>query len=200
MTKTKATTLYGYRTEMLSLSEAIRACQAVLQGAIALLYSPQSCQLACLGNDSTLGLADKSEVNLTSDISIFEARIFNPVCELRWLNRMSGKGDAVLLWEPPAPPESLQKIDGFSEPEKIKCESLEQQYLLWGEMSQKSQPECDGWLRLAEARIGKLDVPLERQPEKTQRVYLKTFEYLAAVGQYKNFAVIEERLVKLEVK
>lgn len=190
---TKVTTLYSYQAEMLTLGDAIAACQKILEGAIALLYSPQSCQLARLLDGVTLQLSDSSEVDLTGNSSIFEARIFNENCELRWLNRIDGKGDAVLLSE------LEQEIDRFSDSDPIACESLEQQYLLWGEKA-KNPSQNEGWLRLAEARIGKLEVPLECPMDETQRVYLKTYEYLAAVGQYSNFAVIEERLVNLEVK
>lgn len=191
MTKTNETTLYSYRAEKQTLSKAIAACQKVLEGAVALLYSPQSCQLARLANDGALRLADNSEVDLNGNMPIFEARIFNSDCELRWLNRASGEGDAAILSESP------QGVDGFVSVDSIKCESLKQQYLLWGEKA-KNQAVGEGWLRLAEARIGKLEVPSGSSLNQPQRVYLKTSEYLAVVGKYGNFSVVEERLVKLE--
>ena len=197
MTQTKATTLHSYCAKEQTLGAAIATCQTILKGAIALLYSPQSCQLARLSSDGTLRLADNSVIDPADDMSIFEARIFNDDCELRWLNRNSGRGDVALLSESP------QSVDGFAAVESIECESLEQQYLLWGKYwdeKAKNKAVNEGWLRLAEARIGKLEVPLEGSLNETQRVYLKTSEYLAVVGQYSNFAVIEERLVRLEVK
>lgn len=76
---------------------------------------------------------------------------------------------------------------------------LSQTYLLWG----KAIPQVNlkqGWQRLAEARIGKLDVPLSQSLKKNQRVSLHSREYLAEVDEFCNVAVIEERLVKLEVQ
>ena len=93
----QATTLYSYRAEKtLTLSEAITACQHVLEGAIGLLYSPQACTPVRLAPDSTLHDADTKEVSLTN---IFEARIFNENCELRWLNELDGAGRAALVAE-----------------------------------------------------------------------------------------------------
>lgn len=186
---TTPTTLYSYVTkEPLSLRDAIAACKESLKGAIALLYSPQQCYLAQLAPDGTLRDARDREVDLAS---VFEGRIFNESCELRWLNHIDGLGDTALIAE------SKQTIEGFSETEAKACESLEQQYLLWGEKA-KNKPGHKGWQRLAEARVGKLDIPLNQALQKDQRVYLKTHEYLAAADKYGNVVVIEERLMKLE--
>ncbi len=186
----QSTTLYRYRADgQMSLMDAIAACQNALGGAIALLYSPQSCTLARLDADSTLRGANGDLVDLTS---VFESRLFNEDCELRWLSRCDRKGDAALISQ------VAQSLSAnFTEMATPPCEPLEQQYLLWGERAY-SQPTHEGWQRLAEARIGKLDIPLAQTFGQTQRVYLKTVEYLAA-ADYGNMAVIEERLVKLEV-
>ncbi len=186
----QATSLYSYRAEkMLTLSDAIAACNHVLEGAIALLYSPQACTLVQLASDSTLRNAGNNEVNLTN---VFEARIFNEACELRWLNCVDGSGDAALIAE------SEQTAAGFAAIHPKPCEALAQRYLLWGERA-KNQPNSEGWQRLAEARIGKIDIPLAQAFKQEQRIYLKTLEYLAVADVYGNVAVIEERLVKLEV-
>lgn len=187
----QATTLYSYRAEkMLTLRDAIAACNHVLEGAIALLYSPQACGLARLDTDGSLYDARDRAIELTN---VFEARIFNGVCELRWLNCLDGSGEAALIAE------SELSAEGFEYIESKSCESLTQQYLLWGERA-KNQPNGEGWQRLAEARIGKLDIPLADSFKQEQRVYLQTREYLAVADAYGNVAVIEERLEKLEIK
>ncbi|NMF84116.1 CRISPR-associated protein Csx19 [Nodosilinea sp. P-1105] len=188
---TQETTLYRYRADgPMSLIDAIAACQKALEGAIALLYSPQSCTLARLAPDGTLRDAGDRVLDLTD---VFEARLFNAVCELRWLNRLAGVGDAALIAET-----AQQSLNGFAATKPQACECLPQQYLLWGERA-RSQPSAESWQRLADARIGKLDIPLAQGFAQDQRVYLKTREYLDAVDDYGNVAVIEERLVKLEV-
>ncbi|TVQ17103.1 MAG: TIGR03984 family CRISPR-associated protein [Leptolyngbya sp. DLM2.Bin15] len=188
---TQETTLYRYRAdEQMSLIDAIAACQKALEGAIALLYSPQSCTLARLAPDGTLRDAGERAIDLTD---VFEARLFNAICELRWLNRLAGVGDAALISEA-----AQNSLTGFVATDPQVCEPLLQQYLLWGERA-RSQPGVDSWQRLADARIGKLDIPLAQRFSQEQRVYLKTCEYLDAVDDYGNVAVIEERLVKLEV-
>jgi CRISPR-associated protein (TIGR03984 family) len=194
----KETILCRYRAEAdLSLGAAIAASEVYLKGAIALLYAPQSCYLVRLTPALTFRDARDREVDLTN---VFEARIFNPQCELRWLNRMDGLGDAVLLMESIASPEAeaAPNIKEFASPDTTACKALGQQYLLWGEKA-KNQPSRPSWQRLAEARIGKLEIPLAQPLEEGQRVCLKTSEYLAVADGYGNVAVIEERLMQLEV-
>lgn len=191
---TQQTNLFRYRADkQVSLTAAIAACQKALEGAIALLYSPQSCTLAQLAPDGTLRDAGDRAIDLTD---VFEARLFNAVCELRWLNRLAGVGDAALISEA-----AQQSLTGFVIINSQACECLPQQYLLWGERARNTKAESNAWQRLADARIGKLDIPLDQKFTQDQRVYLKTCEYLAVAegDDYGNMAVIEERLVKLEV-
>jgi CRISPR-associated protein (TIGR03984 family) len=194
---TQETTLYRYRADgQMSLTTAIAASQEALEGAIALLYSPQSCTLARLASDGTLRDASDGEAfqgNRALDLTdVFEARLFNAVCELRWLNRLAGVGDAALIAEA-----AQQSLTGFVATDPQACEALSQQYLLWGELGSKLN--VDSWRRLADARIGKLDIPMTQEFTQDQQVYLKTHEYLAPADNYGNMAVIEERLVKLEI-
>ncbi|WP_072619858.1 type III-D CRISPR-associated protein Csx19 [Spirulina major] len=195
MTETTSTILYSYRSDQLvTLEQAIQHCGDVLKGAIALLYSPTECYFLKVTNEEFYDSSGKFD-NLND---VFEARIFTEHSELRWLNRDNGKGNAVLLSE------SKQSLTDFQELDSKPCEALNQKYLLWGEPVKKLD-NPPGWKRLAEARIGKLDIPLDT--EITGRVYLKTCEYLAEadnygnakVDDYGNFGVIEERLVGLEV-
>lgn len=188
------TTLYIYQTDKnVTLEESIINCKEVLQDAVALLYSPDSCQFLKLNNQNFQDPnGQEKEANQLSDI--FEARIFNPSCELRWLNQNCGSGKAVLLSE------SEQSLESFTALNPITCESLKQEYLLWGKKA-KNQPNQEGWQTLSEARIGKLNIPLSEIIKDDQRVYLQTCEYISnQFDNYRNYAVIEERLVKLEVK
>lgn len=185
------TTLYSYQAKEITLSEAIEACQEQLDGAIALLYSPDHCQFLKLTGSEFHNSQGKVVTSLSR---VFEARIFTPEHELRWLNCESGKGDAVLLTE------NQQSINnGFQEAQQPIQDTLTQQYLLWGEPVLNPQKICDGWQRLAEARIGKLDIPIDQPLDEGKRVYLQTREYLESVDNYGNFGVIEERLLVLEV-
>lgn len=184
MTQTEKTTLHSYSSSQpMRLDKAVESCQDCLEGAIALLYSPSSCQIAKF-SDRQLRKSDGSAISLKD---VFEARVFNQNCELRWLNRSDGEGEAVLLSE------LEQSIQGFSSHQPKSCERIQQKYLLWGEAT--STATAEGWQRLAEARIGKLDVPLDGTLADKKRAYLFSWEYLAEVDNFGNFAVIEERLV-----
>ncbi|WP_045442558.1 CRISPR-associated protein Csx19 [Picosynechococcus sp. NKBG042902] len=183
--------LYRYTSKNnLTLSEAIAAGSDYLEKAIALLYSPEGCTIAQLNN----GQLQNSEGKILEDIKhVFEARIFNEQSELRWLNQALVSGQAVFISE-----QSLN-LNNFDAQASLNSEALEQKYLLWGEKV-NNKPSAAGWLRLAEARIGKLDIPLADSVAKDQRVYLITNEYIAPEEVYGNYGAIEERLVKLEVK
>lgn len=196
------TTLYSYQTDKnVTLEEVISNCKEVLESTftkderspIALLYSPQSCQFLRLTNQK-FQYPDGVEKNARELSDVFEARIFNPSGELRWLNQNCGHGKAVLLSE------SEQSIQDFIALDPITCESLNQKYLLWGQKA-KNQPSQEGWQILSEARIGKLNIPLSETIKENQRVYLQSCEYLSnKFDQYGNYSVIEERLIKMEVK
>ncbi len=196
MTDPKPTTLYSYRSDgQLSLEEAIAKCQPHLEGTIALLYSPNACQFLRLINGEFKDSHSRKINNLTD---VFEARVFTEYCELRWLNREHGKGDAVLLTEDLKLTENLKSIDGFQEAKQQIKDTLIQKYLLWGEPVLNPQDIQDGWQRLAEARIGKLNIPISNKlSDKKQRVYLHTREYIDTL-EYGNCVVVEERLLKLE--
>jgi CRISPR-associated protein (TIGR03984 family) len=181
------TNLYGRTSnENITLQEALAYCSTPLtQGssAIALLYSPHQCQFAKL-EDTTLTDNRGQEIGLQT---VFEARVFNEHCEMRWLNVIDGRGKAVIISD-----QTLSCLDeDLSELPVIA--TLEQTYLLWGEKT--DTPIRNGWTRLATARIGALNVPVTLPAGK--RVQLTAVEYLAE-DDYGNVAVVEERLVKLE--
>ncbi|MFM7368904.1 MAG: CRISPR-associated protein Csx19, partial [Sphaerospermopsis kisseleviana] len=76
-------------------------------------------------------------------------------------------------------------------------DKIYQQYILWGEgIENKSNL---GWGKLATARIGYIDVPVQGLTVN-KRVYLNAVEYLQADEEYGNVSVVEERLTGLKVK
>lgn len=175
----------------MSLDQAIQTTQAQQMGANALLYSPQSCDLAQVQDGNVCG-SDGQPLTLSH---YFEARIFNETCEVRWLNENQGNGFLVIL----ADSDLDLNSETFEATQTSIQDHLPQTYLLWGTAIANADTQ-EGWQRLAEARIGKLDVPLSQSLKKDQRVSLQSQEYLAEVDAFGNVAVIEERLVKLEVQ
>jgi len=194
-------TLHGRATkEDVKLEDAIAACLPALGGrkTYALLYSPRECKLALLEDGKLYnGSGEASQLG-----ECYEARLFNEQAEMRWLHNCNGKGRAALIADSPIPNGCAAlsedvSITGRDLPRILK--TLPQTYLLWGEgVSQERAGLRKGWSRLTTARIGRLDVPVDGVQEK-QRVFLCAKEYMAECDEYGNVAVIEERLLKLEV-
>lgn len=197
--------LYGRASENITLLQALEKCRDVLAEAIALLYAPTHCLFAQVSDASNQAVellnANGQAIDLTD---IFEARIFNPTAELRWLNDNNGSGKAVLLSEDAAISAYLAtsivevpNLELAGLPEQSLQNFLDQTYILWGRGMQQTPANLSrGWSRLASARIGKLDVPIENV-KHPQYVKLKVREYLQTVDEHGNVAVVEERLIKL---
>jgi CRISPR-associated protein (TIGR03984 family) len=186
---TNSKKLYGRTSQDITLANAIANCLKHLQEkeAIALLYSPIACQFAKL-QDGELKNDKGDKIDLTP---IFEARIFNETCELRWLNTIDGLGRAALISEVDISTCLSDSCD------LAYLETLAQQYVLWGEGMTRPQELTEGWSRLAAARIGAMDVPIANVATNQQRVILKAREYLQEVDDFGNVAVVEEHLRKL---
>ncbi|MEI2583901.1 type III-D CRISPR-associated protein Csx19 [Scytonema sp. PRP1] len=187
------TTLYGRISNNITLQAALKNCAVALfsgSQAVALLYSPTCCQFAIVQPNGDLTDANNQSLDLKN---VFEARAFNQTCELRWLNELDGKGRAVLISE--------QDIAGYLSEDISDLKALDtisQSYILWGKgVKSVLSP---GWGKLAAARIGSISVPVTGLSTDKQRVYLKSIEYLKDIDDYGNFAVVEERLIGLEVK
>jgi CRISPR-associated protein (TIGR03984 family) len=182
-------TLYGRSSSFIPLADALQACAQPLRGAVALLYSPVACQFTKLLASGQLVDSDGSCIDLSA---VFEARVFNQDYELRWLNESNGQGPAVLLSE--------NSIPDYLETDLEPLHALSthpQEYLIWGKSTDCSASA--DWSILSTARIGKLPVPIGGIAEE-QRAYLQACEYLSTVDKYNNVAVVEERLIGLEVK
>ncbi len=197
--------------EDLTLRDALRRCAAVLKPSksletVSLLYSPERCRFAVLAvegaaNETAVQLLDEQGNEIAASFldRVFEARVFNPRAELRWLHKSAGKGAAALLSEQDIsgclsePPHA-----GFQYEQLDQLEPLETRYLLWGESAGVAGEA--NWQHLTAARIGYLNVPLTGvKLNDGDRVQLVAREYLSEVDKHGNVAVVEERLLKLEV-
>lgn len=186
-------TLHGRRSSnTITLSEALKTCAALLSGGVALLYSPEHCQFASLDENGNLLNQERNCIDLKH---IFEARVFNKKAELRWLNDYNGKGYAVLLSEEDIS-QYFEEVVDLTELEML--DEATTAYILWGQGVKNSYPAESGWSKLSLARIGSLDVPIGNVGE-SKRVCLKAIEYLQEVDDYGNVAIVEERLMELEV-
>lgn len=189
----KTCSLYAIAHNETTLKDSLNACQSVwdMEGAIALLYSPRSCQFARLMKDGSQSVLMNPENQVIGLSDVFEVRVFSDEAELRWLNQANGTGRAVLLSE-------VEKTLDNYEPVKtlMDLETLPQTYLLWGAGWIKPDAWGDEWSRLTLARIGSLPV-LIFGVERQQSVRLKVREYLKS-DDYGNMSVVEERLLGLE--
>jgi len=200
----ESVTLYGCARNDLRLAEALEASLPLLEGqeTIALLYSPSQCALARLKDKRLFDSYDRP----TALEDFFEARVFNEQAELRWLNVEAGRGRAALISASPIPQPCQKQLTKDVSLTYLK--TLPQTYLLWGEgiKDQAKTGLAAGWGRLTTARIGPLNVPIKvpnavetDDESKKPRVLLRVCEYLAECDDYGNVAVVEERLLKLEV-
>ncbi len=203
-------TLYSATSEKIALADAIRLIGlggdlGDLGDTVALLASPQAYTVARLSAGRLTDSEKPIELPAAGSDAVFEARIFNRDAELRWLHTGAGVGTAVILSESPDPCARFAKsLDPLAAVDTIK-----NKYLLWGRPLARSLPPHDEpsssmvqaaeprWVRLAEARIGLLDVPLPRAPRTDECVYLRTVEYVTTEPEHGNASVTEERLVEL---
>ncbi|MGC2238417.1 MAG: CRISPR-associated protein Csx19 [Pyrinomonadaceae bacterium] len=168
-----------------SVAEFIKVFGESLPKTFAVLYSPGDCLLSLVDEQGNF-TAKANEVALNK---IFEARIFNDVAELRWLNETDGCGAAAVLSKKEFP------FFGRTQTTENCVETIKQNYLLWGEISPSNQAD-ENWTELAEARIGKFYVPIKT----TSRACFEAKEYLKEFADG-NVAVFEERLTGIsEVK
>jgi CRISPR-associated protein (TIGR03984 family) len=189
--------LFIYTAEKLTLITAIQAFRSVEKNqAVSLFYTPFRCCFGLLNEDGTITGANGESINLSS---VFEARLFSPKIELRWLNDPSHEGEhqTAILAETELAESAIgdpwkRRVTGV--PQVVG--TLEQTYLLWGEGTGNTLSH--GWSELATARIGALPVPIGGV-RKNERVILHAREYLAEYN-HGNVAVLDERLVKLEVE
>ena len=199
MTELAAATLRRWTCQTTRLHDAVRAASQLLNGGVAVTYSPQHCRMFRVAGDRLL-----DERGGDADASIYEARVFNDRGELRWWRDpedSAGRGRAVYITEDASPALLLGQQ---SEPWHVMPSSesfrIDNQYVLWGE--QMGLPGLlEGWSCVAESRIGSLIVPVGGLAPG-ERVKLPTFEYLGRdpglAGAHGNVTVLDERLLGLE--
>lgn len=141
-----------------------------LDGAVALLSSPRRFAVGRLAGDRVV---DRTGSPLELD-DVFEARLFIPDRELRWLRRGDG-GDGTVVAE---------LDDGRW------LDPIDQTYLVWGA---SAGDQADGWTTLSTARGASLTVPVAT----SGRARLVAREYVR-VDEHGNARVADQRLLRLE--
>jgi CRISPR-associated protein (TIGR03984 family) len=176
-------TLYSAAADGVTLPWTLR--HAAPPGGIALLISPRRYHVALL-NDTREITPRNGEIHLDD---VFEARIFSPIAELRWLHTGDGKGRAALLTE-----DAMALPDEMSErPAPINAADTNAGgYLLWGRVAGTAH---DGWTTFATERIGTLDIPAA---VPAGHAHVATREYIAVDPSHGNAYIAEERLLHFE--
>lgn len=158
--------------------------------AFALLYAPRRCYLARARKvgEGVQFFNAEGQIGHKEVEDVFEARVFNSVAELRWLNERNAEGRAVVL----ADAGGLRFFGDEPRQEGDIVNTLPQHYLLWGKSTQRS---ANGWTQFATARIGMFHVPLDGLSKGDHasfvaREYLKEYED-------GNVGVAQERLIGL---
>lgn len=196
------TELYTYHKDSLPLQEVIQLPLAA--GTLGLFYAPKQCQFGRWEN----GTVSDAQGHPFALEQVFEARLFHPTAEVRWLRDpySNGLGRAVYLMDKEHQNQTAFTGKGWQTQTLGGLVPQDNQYMLWGE-HWETDDSTAGWSALATTRIGKLPVPLPNLT-KNQRVCLKTVEYvgfschadgrLTLAGEYGNQVVVEERWLTLE--
>jgi CRISPR-associated protein (TIGR03984 family) len=192
-------TLFSSTRTAVSLDDVLKECASVFKGGgTALVYGPRDCAFARLGVNGQLAFSPDRP--WPEGEPVFEARVFSPSVELRWLHKEGGKGKAVLLTESVG---LLERMDMWDKGDEIvttepigDSHDMDIRYLLWG--TGTGEAVAEGWSRLAEPRIGTLDVPV-MGVEKRRHAFLVAREYVVAEdGNDGNAEVAEERLMEVK--
>lgn len=192
-------TLYSFSRDAISFDEVLKECATVFEGTgTALVYGPRDCVFARFNPEGKLAFSpDRPWPEAEPE---FEARIFSQSAELRWLHQSGGIGRAALLTEDHS---LLERLSMWQEQGKLQTmeplsagDDQDVRYLLWGTGTGETVGE--GWSRLAEPRIGALDVPIA-DVGKGQHAFLVAREYIVAETDSGNAEVAEERLMTVEV-
>ncbi|WP_182874307.1 CRISPR-associated protein Csx19 [Microbispora sp. H10670] len=176
-----AVALHAVTGSGVTLAEALEATG--LDGACALLTTPSAYQVArvtghtCVTRNGPVDLA-----------AVYEARVFSPDVELRWME--SASASAVVLAEDEylLPGSFDDRLDPLPA-----ARTIEVRYLVWGAV----QDAANGWATLSSARVGVLDVPT-LTAFRHGRVRLAAREYVAVDPEHGNAYVAEERLLGFE--
>jgi CRISPR-associated protein (TIGR03984 family) len=185
--------LYRWKRDDLTVTEFIDAWETLQQPlAWVFWYAPGYAGMGqlCTGQAAEW-LTSCGKRHLPTDA--FEMRIFSQQGEARWCGPVGGKGKSAVLSEQKKL--GMRLSDFAALPEIVYRDTLEQKYLLWGRgTSQKSL--LANWSVLAEARIGRLEVPIANLAEGHFAV-IRTREYLTMEEDHGNVIIGEERLLEI---
>lgn len=175
-----AVALHAVTAFGVALAEALEATG--LDGACALLTTPSAYQVARVAGHTCV--TRNGPVDLAA---VYEARVFSPDVELRWME--SASASVVLAEDEYLLPGSFgDRLDPLPA-----VRTIEARYLVWGAV----QAAMDGWATLSSARVGVLDVPA-LTAVRHERVRLAAREYVAVDPEHGNAYVAEERLLGFE--
>lgn len=197
--------LVGASADDVRLAEAVElvAAAGLLTGsAVGMVWSATRFTFVAVDGGTLIGPTGPEPL-----ASVFEARLFSPAAEVRWLHRAAGRGRAVVLAEQAEG--MMNPLGGLSAPwAQLEARSVRatvgNHYLLWGEALGPTTGAIGvrPWSTLGTNRIGSLDVPVEA-PEGA-RVVIAAREYVGALpagaGEVDvggNAVVVDERLVAL---
>jgi len=175
----------------------IEECAVIFGGgAIALVYGPTDCVFGRIGEDGALAFSPGRP--WPAGEPMYEVHIFSQSAELRWLHRAGGKGQGAVLTEESALLDRLDRLTDWTRGDPVVStvpEGGDIRYLLWGTGTGDSVGK--GWSRLAERRIGAMDVPIA-DIGMHSHAFLVAREYVVADPHNDgNVEVAEERLLQL---
>ncbi|MGW4031658.1 type III-D CRISPR-associated protein Csx19 [Streptomyces sp. NPDC004838] len=192
---TAAVRLHSLAAEPVGFQDAL--AHARLAGAVALLSTPQAFVIATVHDDHRCSTAD-TPAGIPLD-DVFEARVFTPHTELRWMATGTGSGRAVILTEDDSPLPTGPFTEEITPLTAI--DTIESRYLLWGRpLADDRAP--DGWTTLHTPRIGVLHIPTPAGApplSASDRMQLVAREYVCAEPRHGNAYIAEERLLRLDV-
>ena len=156
------TELYTYHKDQLSLSEVIQLPLA--KGTLGLFYAPKQCQFGRWDN----GKISDAQGQPFALGQVFEARLFHPTAEVRWLREpySDALGRAVYLMDNEHKSQTAFKGKGWQTQTLNNLSLQNNQYMLWGDYWE-TDDSTEGWSALATTRIGKLSVPLPTLAKKS---------------------------------
>jgi CRISPR-associated protein (TIGR03984 family) len=196
--KLRECSLFSVSVKGQTLPDAIDAFFAIDENVaeketFAMFYSPRRCFLARVANDKTITASSKDDPPAPFlDLStIFEARVFNHVSEMRWLNDPKGNHTTAVLSETEL---SFAGKTSVEESGIVGC--LSNEYLLWGKNAElePTEQKTNSWTKFATARTGAFYVPIELLTEQ-EYAQFTAIEYLKEYEEHdSNVAIVDERL------
>lgn len=195
-----ASVLFSWRNKGKTITDAISSFFSIQENGdepdtYVLLYAPDKCFIGRCEQNRSFTVSSGKEAapqSLSKDDlkSVFEARVFNQVSELRWLNSFDGQHTTAILAEQPL------SFDGatLTAEERI-IRTLPRHYLLWGLRTDTDNVRSN-WTQFATARIGSYFVPITLDANH-KHARFTAVEYFREYEDG-NVAIADERLTGIE--